>query len=268
MLNLLILEWKKFRKLNVFRVLVLLYILLLPALVFLSKALPKPPEELLSFKSFLMFPNIWIFLGYVGNWLVFFFLGFVGVLIITSEYANKTLRQNIITGLTRQQFFFSKLSLIIFVSLAATLYYTLVCGIVGFLHTDTVYLSKITQNIDYVPRYFLMCMGYMTFAFLCGLLLKRTGFALFFYLLYIMVLESMFRYSFHSSIFGNKGMNFYPMNSVEDLAPIPFANQASSILEGNQASLLLSPVEASITASVYIILMLGIAYYLLTKRDL
>ncbi len=268
MLNLLILEWKKFRKFTIFRVLVFLYLLLLPAIFFLSKVVPKPPEEIISFKSFLMFPNIWIFLGYVGNWLVFFFLGFIGVLAITSEYANKTLRQNIITGVTRQQFFLSKLSLIVFVSLGATLYYILCCGLIGFLHTDTLYMSKVFQNIDYIPRYFLMCMGYMTFAFLVGLLLKRTGFALFLYLLYVMVLESMFRYGIHSSFFGSKGINFYPMNSVEDLAPIPFANQASSLLEGNQDSLLLSPIEASITAAVYIILMLVASYYLLTKRDL
>lgn len=268
MLNLLILEWKKFRKFTVFRVLALLYLLLLPAVFFLSKALPKPPEELISFKSFLMFPNIWTYLGYVGNWLVFFLLGFIGVLSITSEYTNKTLRQNIITGLTRKQFFLSKLSLILVVSFGATLYYTLCCGIIGFFHTDTIYMSKVLQNIDYIPRYFLMCMGYMTFALLVGLLLKRTGFALFLYLLYIMVLESMIRYGIHGKFFNNKSMHFYPMNSVEDLAPIPFAKQAGSLLEGNNTSLLLSPMEASITAAIYIILMLAICYYLLTKRDL
>jgi len=129
-------------------------------------------------------------------------------------------------------------------------------------------MSKVFQNIDYVPRYFLMCMGYMSFALLVGLLLKRTGFALFLYLLYVMVLESMIRYGIHTRFFDNKSMKFYPMNSVEDLAPFPFAKQADSLLEGSNGSLLLSPVEASITATVYIILMLGICYYLLTKRDL
>jgi len=268
MYRLLQLEWKKFRKYTIFRALAFLYIILLPAVFFLSKVLPKPPEDLLSFKSFFMFPNIWIYLGYVGNWLVFFFIGFIGVLAITSEYSNKTLRQNIITGLTRREFFLSKLSLIIAVSAGATLYYTILCGLIGFFHTDTIYMSKVLQNIDYIPRYFLMCVGYMTFAMFVGLLLKRTGFALFFYLLYVMILEAILRYGVHFKFFKNRSIHFYPMNSVEDLVPIPFADQADQFLEENNFSLLLNPTEATITASVYIIILLGLSYWLLMKRDL
>ncbi len=268
MLYLLQLEWKKFRQLTIFRVLAILYIVLLPAVFFLSKVVPKPPEEIVSFQSFFMFPNVWIFLGYVGNWLAFFFLGFIGVVCITNEYTHKTLRQNIITGLTRQEFFLSKLILLLTVSAAATLYYTLLCGLIGITHTDTIYMSKVMQNINYVPRYFLMCMGYMTFALLVGLLLKRTGFALFFYLLYVMAIEAVLRYGIHMKFFKNKSIHFYPMNAVEDLVPIPFAEQADDFLDDNNFSMLLSPTEATITTIIYTSIFLFICYKLLQKRDL
>lgn len=268
MLHLLLLEWKKFRKYTVFRALAILYIILLPTALLVTKSIPKPPEDIFNFNSFLMFPNIWSYMGYIGNWLVFFFLGFIGVLSITSEYANKTLRQNIITGMTRKDFFLSKLSLIVAISFAATLYYTICSLIVGFFHTETIYMSKVFQNIDYVPRYFLMCMGYMTFALFVGLLLRRTGLALFIYLLYVMVLEAIIRYGVHFKIVKNKSIHFYPMNAVEDLAPMPFTKEANRFIEENDFSLLLTPTEASITSCIYLAIFLFLCYQLIQKRDL
>ena len=98
-MHLLQLEWLKQKNFTMFRVMTVLFLVGLPSLLLIVKTFNLPTENLPpmipSVESLYQFPNVWIYLGYVGNWLTFFFMGFMGVLMVTNEYANKTLRQNI-----------------------------------------------------------------------------------------------------------------------------------------------------------------------------
>ncbi len=268
MLHYLQLEWKKFNKNAVFRVMAILYMIVMPGIFLLILAIPKPEIAEQEMKSFFMFPNIWEYLGFLGNWMVFFLFGFAMILSITTEYSNKTLRQNIITGMTRRDFFLSKLTWAIALSFGATLYYMLCCVVIGFFQTDTFYLSKFLQEIDFVPRFFLMSLGFMSVAMLFGLVFRRTGLALVLYLMYNIALEPLLRYGVHMRNFKNKSMHFYPMNSMEDLVPVPFVDMLEDFMAENKFTFLLEPTEAVITASIYTTLIFGLCYWLLQKRDL
>lgn len=268
MLYLLQLEWKKVKNYSTFQILTGLYLVLLPSLLMVGKNFNHLPPELGSNQVFFMFPTVWQYLGYIGNWLAFFFLGFLSVLSVTSEFKNRTLRQNIITGLSRKQVFLAKASFIIALSLMATIYYAICALAIGFFHTETIYMSKVTQEMDLVGRYFLMCLGYTSFGMLLGLLLRRTGLTLFLYLAYVMFIELILRWMVHMNIVSNKSMHFYPMNSVEDLVPIPISDMAKSFMSENNFDFFLSPTEAVISSCVYISLFLGICYYFLMRKDL
>ncbi len=270
MLYLFKLEWLKQRKFIIFRVMVLFYLIALPAILLMGKSIDfgtDPPPFLPSTDVFYIFPTVWIWLGYIGNWLTFFFLGFLAVLMVTNEQNNRTLRQNIITGLSRKEYFWSKVLFIVFLSLCATLYFSLCALTFGFLHTETIYLSTVLKNADYIYRYFLMCLGYMSFGLLLGILIRRTGIALFLYITYIMVLESILRYT-QLYFFKNRSMHFYPMNAIEDLIPIPFSKMAEGFMQQNGFNLFLSPTEAIIASSIYITLFLILAYQWLKRADL
>ncbi|MCB0640544.1 MAG: ABC transporter permease [Phaeodactylibacter sp.] len=267
MFHLLALEWHKQKKNRSFQVLIGFYLLLLPTLMLLTKNISEFPPPINSSDAFFQFPSNFMFFGYLGNWLVFFFLGFMAVTFITQEYAYKTLRQNIITGLSRAEYFWSKAFFIGAISLAATLYYTLVVFIYGFTHTDAIFASTITKNIDYIPRYFLMCLGYMSFGFLLGVLVRRTGIALFLYFSYVMFLELILRWGVHLQLFAHKSMHFYPMNAVEDLTPIPFSEAARGFEKDFPFPFFLTPTEATITAGIYTFLFFFAAFRLLTRRD-
>ncbi len=267
MLHLLKLEWLKVRKYRTFQVMAIFYIILLPACLLITKTFNQVPEDLLSKDSLYMFPTIWGYLGYIGNWLVFFFLGFLSVIIVTAENGNRTFRQNIITGLSRNEFFIAKILFILTICFAATLYYVLVGLAIGFTNTDTIYFSKIFQEWDLIPRFFLMCLGYMSFGFFLGVLIKRTGIALFIYLIYIMFIESVFR-GIHLYYFQNKSMHFYPMNANEDLVPIPFAEIAKQFIKENDFSLFLEPSQAAITVCIYTSIFLFIAYRKIKYSDI
>jgi ABC-2 type transport system permease protein len=267
MLHLLKLEWKKQRKFVPFRIILILYLALIPTLILVTKSLSEYPPPINSSDTFFQFPTVFVWLGYIGNWLSYFFLGFIAILIVTPEYSNRTLRQNIITGLNRREYYWSKVFFIIAVSIGITLFFGLTALAYGFTHTDSIYLSTIMKNIDYIPRYLLMCLGYMGFAFFLAIWTRRTGIALFLYF-FFPILEVILRWAVHLNLVANKSMHFYPMNALDDILPLPFSEMVQSFEGEYGFSFFLSPTEASITVAVYTLIFFAGGYRLLLKRDL
>lgn len=268
MLYLLQLEWLKLNKLLSFRIFTLFYVVLLPAILLTGKRIEQLPPPLMTNEVFFIFPTVWEYLGYVGNWLCFFFFGFLSIISITTEYTYRTMRQNIITGLSRRQYFLGKVYVILAISLLATAYYAACALLIGYFNTSSIYWHKVWQNVDYIPRYFLMCLGYMSFGLMLGFLVKRTGIALFLYLAYIMFIELILRWGVHLQLLEHRSMHFYPMNAVEDLMPIPFTQMADQFLSQYGFRLFLSPLEASVTVIVYVLLFMGVAYRFVQRSDL
>lgn len=268
MLYFLRLEWMKFRHYRVFQIMIAGFAILLPGILLAAKSITSIPPELGSTEMFFIFPTVWKYLAYIGSWLVFFFLGFLGVLSMTTEFANKTLRQNIITGLTRKEVFVSKFLSMLAISAASTIYLIL-CGLViGAIHTETIYLSKVLEESGLIFRFFLMCLGYMIYGLLIGTLLRRTGLALFAYLTIAMFVEPVFRWAVHKSILPGSSMHFYPLNALEDLAPIPIGEIPRQFMEENGFDFYLDPTIAAITVSVYSLLFLTWIYRKLQTSDL
>jgi ABC-2 type transport system permease protein len=268
MLYLLQLEWLKQKKHRTFLLLAGLYILLLPSSLLIAKSIKQWPPPINTSDTFFRFPDVFQYLGYAGNWLTFFLLGFLAVVVITQEFSSRTFRQNIINGVTRADLFLSKMYFIVLVALAAMLYFGAVCFVFGYTHTETVYSSVVMKNIDYLPRYFLMCMGYMSFGLLLGTLIRRTAAALFIYFAYVFFLEPILRWGVHYNIFKHASMQYYPMNAIEDLTPVPFAQMTQPMEKDLNFPFFLTPQQAMIAATVWIVLFLAGAFWLTSKRDL
>lgn len=267
MFHLLKLEWLKVKKYRVFQVMVIFYVILLPACLLITKTFKTIPEDIVSRESLYMFPTVWGYLGYIGNWLTFFFLGFLSVISVTAENSYRTFRQNIISGLSRNEYFIAKILFILTICLAATFYYAIIGLAIGLTNTETIYFSKIIQEADLIPRFFLMCFGYMSFGFFLGVVIKRTGIALFIYLIYIMFIEIVIR-GIHFYFFRNETMKFYPMNAIEDLVPIPFSQIAEGFLRENEFSLFLEPVQAALVVCIYTAIFLYFAYRTIKYSDI
>lgn len=242
--------------------------LILPSSLLIAKSIPKWPPPINTPDTFFRFPDVFLYLGYAGNWLSFLLLGFLAVSVITQEFSNKTLRQNIITGLTRTDVYLSKILFIVAVCLGAAVYFGLVAFALGLTHSDTLYTSVMMKNIDYIPRYFLMCLGYMTFGLLLGAWIRRTGTALFIFFSYGLFIELIFRWGVHFNVFRNRSMHFYPFNAFEDLVPMPIPEMFKGGEQQFGFGFFLTPQEAVIASSIYIILFLTGTYLLLTRKDL
>ena len=268
MLRLIQLEWAKFRKHRSVRVLLILYMVLLPILLFVPKIIPGLPDEVQDIVStFYMFPNIFKYGGYQASWLIFFVAGFIGVSIIATEINNKTMRQNIITGLSRKQFFMGKVGFCMSLALFFTLYFLLFAMVAGFLNTEAIYFSKVMEGWPIIFGLFLQSFAFLCFALLVGLLVKRTGIGIFLFFTYPLV-EVILRYPIHQKIFPGPGMRYYPFNVFEDLVPIPFADMIRSIDEQFGFPILLSHQSAVLLTLLFVGIILGLAYWRFSKSNL
>ena len=74
----------------------------------------------------------------------------------TSEVSNKTMRQNILNGFTRKEYFLSKLTIAVLLSLYATAIYTLSSIGIGLVSTDVYDLELVFDNNFAIFRFFLI----------------------------------------------------------------------------------------------------------------
>ncbi len=272
MIKLLQLEWKKFKTNAVTSLLGLLFLAIFPSAIFICKEMFKETAKLPGIpthKDIFEFPGIWNWLGYDGNWVIFFFLGFIGIYIVTSEVGNKTMRQNIITGMTRHEFFMAKFYSILAISIFATLFYTIIAIAIGASHTADYTMGQIWDNDLAVLKYFLMSMGYLSFGLFLGFTIRKSGLAIFSYLSYVLFVEPLARMIIFFQIVQSNIVNFFPMNAIEDLMPNPMYRIADKLPDDlPMTGKLLSDPQAIISSSLYILIFLAISYSSITKRDI
>ena len=220
--------------------------------------------------SFFTFPTIWEYQAYGGSWLAFFFLGYLGIYLVTSEFSYKTTRQNIITGYSRNQFLAAKFISAIAITIFATIVFYLSTAIIGIIHQDAYSLQEVFSKQDYVIlRFSLLCFAYISFGMLCGYLFRRGGLSMFFYFSYILFMEPLLRWWFHNKVFGQgKSMLYYPMNGIEDLAPLPFYKYLDSFSPIQDFNILISYREATIISILSVAIFVVLSIVLFKKRDL
>ncbi len=267
-LFLLELEWLKIRNYRPFWVLSGAFVLIMGAFMPFIKAI-KMPKEVFDLTTSLMFPNVWHNLAYWGNWAAFFSIGFLSVLSITNEFEFKTLRQSVISGLSRTDVFRSKLLFIVSLSAAATLVYALFALLFGSITTETIYWSRVSEGFSWMGNYFMMCLGFSSFALFLGTLLRRSGVSLFLFLTWEFFIEPIIRYAIHGRlIVQNETIHYYPMKSFNSLVPVPLPKIANTAFNESDVKMMLDTNTAMVVATVYIGLLLFGTYYLLKNKDL
>lgn len=269
MLKLLSLEYKKFRKNSVVSTLLLMYIILAPTVIFALQKLMSFGEGLpISLDSLIEFPTSWDYIGYVGNWLFFFFIGFAVIYTITSEISNKTMRQGIINGQSKKEYFLGKLYSIIALSIAATLLYTLSTMVIGMICTPG-WDFELMFDSNLAPlKFLLMCLGYLSFAMMVGFVIRSSGLSIFFYLVYIVGIETLLRLG-QLSQWQHESVKWWPMNTIEDLMPFPFFKYVDNFKPQEfDFEILLTNNEAMIGSTFYILLFVGMAWFSFKRRDL
>ncbi len=243
--------------------LLLFFMLFFPALLYFGKFKDQVPDVIAGKIKVYGFPDIWETLGYSGNWTIFFFLAALVIYTITIEVSNKTMRQSIINGLSREEFFLSKVINVVLLSFLITIFYSTLSLIVGIKNSTDFTWSMAFDNNWAGTRFFLMSMGYLSFALLFAFIFRKAGLAVFAFFAYTLI-EQIFKLYLGRKI-SQELANYLPFNVIEDLHPNPLSKLASGFTEGVS---ILPHSHAMLFSLIYSILALAAAYWIFKKGDL
>ncbi|WP_372935670.1 ABC transporter permease [Seonamhaeicola sp.] len=169
------------------------------------------------------FPIIWHLTTFFASQFKFFF-AIVVVSMIGNEYSNKTLKQNLIDGLSKKEFILSKFYTIVFFSLVSTVLIFLISLCIGLYYSSYNEASKKFIETEILIAYFIKLIGFFSLCLFFGMLVKRSAFALaFLFILYIVewIIFGLITWKFNAAI-AEKIQNFFPLKSMYKLIDQPF----------------------------------------------
>ena len=193
MIRLLHIEFIKLWNNRASKVLIISYFALLTsiALVAAIKFDIGPIKFHLADQGIFNFPYIWHFNTFITAFFKLF-LAIVIVSMMSNEYSNKTIKQNLIDGLSKKEFIFSKFLTVVSFSLVSTIFVFIVSLILGLIYSDFNEISIILTDLEFLLAFFIKLTGFFSFCLFLGVLVKRSAFALGFLILW-QVFEGIFR---------------------------------------------------------------------------
>lgn len=222
------------------------------------------------------FPFIWHFNTYIAA-ILKLFLAIVIISMMTNEYSYRTLKQNLIDGLSKKQFVFSKFLTILLFSATSTIFVFIVSLILGLIFSDYKEIGIIFSGMEYLGAYFLKLIAFFSFCLFLGVLVKRSAFALGFLFVWNIVetfVYGMMKWQFFKDTnIADTVASFFPLNAMSNLIIEPFTrlgviqSAATQLGEGFNKEYHVSLLSVVIVLAWTAIFIYG-AYYVLKRRDL
>tara|TARA_R110002073_G_scaffold139232_2_gene289402 strand:+ start:185578 stop:186423 length:846 start_codon:yes stop_codon:yes gene_type:complete len=281
MLRLLNIEFHKLKHNRASRVLSIIYFVLLTSIALIAaiKFDIGPIKFHLADQGIFNFPYIWHFNTYMASIFKFFLL-LVIVSMMANEYSNKTLKQNLIDGLSKKEFILSKFYTVLVFAAVSTLFVFVVSLILGLIYSDYNEMSIIFSDLNYLLAFFVKLVAFFSFGLFMGILVKRSAFAVGGILVWFFV-ESIFKgflfweYKDSNAITEkvNDIMQFFPLESMSNLIKQPFTrlnavqSVAKQVGEDLSSDFSVHWYEIAI-ASFWTFVFIYLSYRLLKKRDL
>jgi len=284
-------EYMKIKGNSSFKVFTLLFLILMPILIIVLPSYFKDGLFGLGMEdSYPFMPrtasSTWYYTTYIASWFSFYLLSFIIIFHITSEYAAKTVRQNIIDGYSKLDYLKSKIGMVVFMATAATIY-VFIIGLIAALYFKgnqpdpstqmpdlasmmTGTLSNNSTELDFggmfdgilfVLGFYIQILAYFIVAVLISMLVRKGALAvlLFFGVFFInMILTAVI-----STQGGEDLIEYLPFNSFSGLLP-NFEMEFLLFGLGEMETLSLTNALLSIGYIVIFIFLTKVIFY---KRD-
>ena len=281
MFRLLNIEFHKLKHNKASKVLSIIYFGLLTSIALIAaiKFDIGPVKFHLAEQGIFNFPYIWHFNTFMAAIFKFFLL-LVIVSMMANEYSNKTLKQNLIDGLSKKEFILSKFYTVIVFAAVSTFFVFVTSLILGLVYSDYNELTIIFSDLEYLLGFFVKLVGFFSFGLFLGILVKRSAFAVGAMVVWL-ILESILKgylfYSFRSNDNMTESVNnimqFLPLEAMSNLIKEPFSrlgavrSVANSIGEQITKDFSVQFTDILIV-SVWTAFFIYLSYALLKKRDL
>lgn len=168
------------------------------------------------------FPDVWQNLAWSSG-LLKIMIAIMVVISITNEYSYRTIRQNIIDGLSRKEFLLSKIYTNFLLSALSMVLVFLVALVTGLIYSSHLNMDYMFQGVEFYPAYFLEVFAFLSFALMLGIFVQRSGLSIILllnsYLIELIIKENIDDYVPWL-------IKFFPLESIMNLVPMPFARYA------------------------------------------
>lgn len=275
-MKLLKIEWRKLRGHNFFWIGMGLYALCMVLLItgFGSIELIQGQNEegaLIKSQSFgeaglYKLPYIWQNITYLAG---FFKIipSFLLILFVSNEYQYRTLRQNIIDGLSVGQFYWSKMISVLGFAIFSFLVIGITGLIIALMYNVEADFSEYVSHIDYLVAFFAEVLFMITFAVFLTLLFKRSTISIIVILAYYFIIEPIAGFVLNRYVAENAG-TYLPTAPSRELILQPFTRMLK--VEGFLG--IESPDSVSykylLITFLYTLIFAAGGYLILKKRDL
>ena len=168
------------------------------------------------------FPDVWMNLIWFGG-LLKVVLSIMVVISITNEFTYRTLRQNIIDGLSRTEFLISKILTNLLLSFMSVAMIFLIGLVTGMIYSPSIEINKILTDLEFFLAYFLEIFFFLSYALMLGVLIQRSGLTIIFLLLSQMI-ELIITANLDDYVPGV--IPYFPMRSIWNLIDFPLPRYA------------------------------------------
>lgn len=276
-MRLLQIELHKMRYSRASKVLLIIYFSLFFSVAIFSSIRFKigPVDFQLADQGIFNFPLIWHFNTYFAA-ILKIFLAVVIVSMMSIEYSNSTLKQNLIDGLSKKEFILSKFYSILLFSAASTLLVFLVSLVLGLIFSVYNEPGIIFSRMEYLIGYFVKLMAFFSFCLFLAILVKRSAFALgalFVWWIAEGIIRGIISFQVRSKTFNDWITPLLPLESMSNLVKQPFTKLGA-------VKTTLDTVDPSmkfdsnlywpqiLIALTWTGVFISLSYWLLRKRDL
>ncbi|MEJ7767290.1 MAG: ABC transporter permease [Chitinophagaceae bacterium] len=254
MFHVLKIEWLKVKYYRTFWILLLITVVAMPAFNYvvydlMNNSFPKVNGKSLLGSPF-AFPDVWQTVAWNSGMLLII-PAILVITLTTNEFTYKTHRQNVIDGLSRNQFVNVKmLEVLMFSILVTAIVFTTTLAF-GYLANKPQPGISAFQDIRFTGFFFVEMLSYTMIAFLISMLVKRAGLAMGIFFIY-MILEQ-FVVAFLRTRYKVKIVDFLPEEVTDMLIQQPYAKKLLS--GGDKLRLWESNIPVYLlVAAVYILL--------------
>jgi ABC-type transport system involved in multi-copper enzyme maturation permease subunit len=217
--------------------------------------------ELGPLENFFKFPDVWGLTSFISSFLLII-PGFIIIMHTCSEYTYRTHRQNIIDGLSRNQYVTSKILFVIVLALFSTIL-TAICAFCIGISGET---AVSFHDFRYIYYFFIHAVMYLGLAFLFALLFRKAALTIGIFFVYSLPLENILERYLNKLNTGIDSIgHFLPLASSDHLLLFDRLKAAMNLMNMGAAR----PEYVYLTVSIaYIVLFGFICYYRYNKQDL
>ncbi|MBO6213324.1 ABC transporter permease [Algoriella sp.] len=269
-------EWNKMFYNTGTRIFIILYFVMIILMgITLPSIKPNMSGQVVDFIKFgaLEFPVIWHNIA----WLVGFGKFFLAIIVInniSNEYSFGTFKQNTIDGLSKTEFFGTKLLMNLILTLFSTFLVAAIVLSLGATFNDK---FDILNGIQFLGGYFIEIFAYVVFAMFLTFLLKKSTFVIL-SLIVLNIGESILKAVEYFVRFGKNEpinlekttfyTNFLPLNSNSKIVDYPPISITKLMTTGKLFDTSNVQWEYLAINVFYIILFLALSLFIIKKRDL